>query len=420
MPSTRSRNRWAAARWLLALVGFMGGLAGPLPAGELESFREVAVAQDALYARQHLEQRQNLNEMYVGAISNQIQKATAAGDLQRVLRLREVVADFAENGPSVLGPPHVEDPEFARGQETWVRLDRDLQRQHGEKMLRLLQQFEEVLGQLQIRLTREGRIDEALLVQEERKKWAADSRKAEWETLVAETAPPESMETAAQAGPELPILSAYNATLVLYYSFDREDRGRILDRSRERNHGQASSLGWVAQGPRGGAASFDGAKSSIVIPNSKSLQSNASTTIAFWIRPSKLGARTNPVNKSYGGEYTLTVETNGDVNFYHGIAGRDAEPYQGVHMDKSLKVGEWTHLALVRDAAARKVIWYRNGQPVHSEASTYAEVKASDKPLRIGQGYAGSFPGELDELMIFQQALGPVDIQRIYRSVGGK
>ena len=96
--------------------------------------------------------------------------------------------------------------------------------------------------------------------------------------------------------------------------------GEVRDSSGNNNHGRAINGAQTDPNGRfGRAAWFDGVNDGIQIPNSTSLQLTNDLTISFWIRPQNLGtARINPVDKKYGGEFALTIETNRSMNYYHG------------------------------------------------------------------------------------------------------
>ncbi len=386
-------------------------------AAELEDFQDYLRAQEELAERQFQEGHDNLRDMYVASISNRIADATAAGDLQRVLQLRETVQSFSTKGVEPLPPELAAEEVFARMQQTWERLETDLRRKHAEKRLSVLRAYDQALEQLQVRLTRENDIPRALAVQEERRRASEDPRVAEWRALLG-TAAEESAASSSAEG--LPVLTAFNAAMVFYMPFDVDEHGDARDRGRGRNNGIGRDIVWAKGGPRGGYFQFDGRNSQVRIPSSKSLQVTGDLTLAFWIRPESRDGRRNPIHKSYGAEYAVTLEENRTLTFYHGTAGGDASPYQEFRMDKPLPAGEWSHLTLVRDLAARKLTWYLNGRAIAEADSAFEAVVASDAPLLLGRGYAGAFQGGLDEVMIFNRPLGPSDVLRIYRSVGGR
>ncbi len=203
------------------------------------------------------------------------------------------------------------------------------------------------------------------------------------------------------------LLSCERDTLVM-----QQDRVvGVLDISGHALRGVASGVRPVS-GAFGGALGFDGT-GHIDFGNPKVLQITGSMTIAMWINPAVLDARRNPFAKSYGGEGTMTLEMSGEVSYFYGTAGNNAEPYSSF-ASPAIAVRTWTHLVLVRDLSARRVLWYRNGKKGSDTAAPYAESAVSTLPLLIGSGYVKPFIGELDEFGIWPRALGEGEIRQLY------
>ena len=116
---------------------------------------------------------------------------------------------------------------------------------------------------------------------------------------------------------------------------------------------------WTPSGKAGGALEFDGTDDYVDLGNPSALQITGNQTICLWLRPDVLNKRQNPYAKAYGGEGTWTLEMNGTINYYYGSAGRNSSPYSSYAMSKALKVGQWAHVAVVRDLKSREVTWYR-------------------------------------------------------------
>lgn len=141
-------------------------------------------------------------------------------------------------------------------------------------------------------------------------------------------------------------------------------------------------------------------------------------TLLLWVRPDDLDdERRNPWQKSYGGEGTLTLETNGAVNFFHGVTGRDAEGgYENFAMDRVLTPGTWAHLAVVRDLGGKTMTWYRDGTVVRTEPTPYERHTASAADVVIGGGYAGPWLGLIDEVALYPRALTAEEISEVFEA----
>ncbi|MCA9696772.1 MAG: LamG domain-containing protein, partial [Myxococcales bacterium] len=158
---------------------------------------------------------------------------------------------------------------------------------------------------------------------------------------------------------------------------------------------------------------FNGSGSRVEIGNPAAVQITGDQTIELWLRPQVLGKRQNPFAKAYGGEGTITLEPNGALSYYHGVAGGNADPYQGFHTaDGMIAPGRWNHLAVVRDLQARKLRWYVDGQQVMEADAAWGAAAASPLPLLLGQGYVEFFSGELCEVRLWASARSQAQIQQ--------
>lgn len=162
----------------------------------------------------------------------------------------------------------------------------------------------------------------------------------------------------------------------------------------------------------GHALRFDGGDDEISLGNPEALRLTGDQTIEMWIRPDDFAVRRNPWNKAYGGEGTMTLETDGTLNYFYGTAGNDTNPYQTFHSGRALPAGQWSHIAVVRQLGAepRKLSWYFNGRLVNEAAASYFPAVASALSARIGSGYAGRFRGLIDEVRVWNVARSGAEI----------
>ena len=185
----------------------------------------------------------------------------------------------------------------------------------------------------------------------------------------------------------------------------------VLDISGHGVRGQAIGVKPVS-GAFGGALAFDG-HAHLDFGNPKNLQITGSLTIAMWINPTVLAERRNPLAKSYGGEGTLTLEPSGEINYYYGTGGSNAQPYSAYSMGVPLAAKTWTHIAVVRDLTSKHILWYRNGALASDNPAPYPSSAVSTLPLLIGSGYVENFIGELDEIGIWPRALSEGEIRQM-------
>lgn len=168
---------------------------------------------------------------------------------------------------------------------------------------------------------------------------------------------------------------------------------------------------------RGGALALDGGNDFVEVANSASLQISGSQTIEFWAKPLDLSARRNPVSKAYGGEGTLTFETDGTMSYYYGSSGADTSPFLPFTSKAALPIGVWTHVAVVRDTNASVVRFYLNGKLTSEAPASLPSAVVGTQPLIIGKGYAGpSWYGGLDEVRVWAKARTQQEIQDSMRT----
>jgi len=158
---------------------------------------------------------------------------------------------------------------------------------------------------------------------------------------------------------------------------------------------------------------FNGGTDQVDLGNPPPLKITGSQTIEFWIKPDDFNSRQNPYAKAYGGEGTMTLETDGTINYFYGTGGGNNGSYQSFNSTARLRVGQWQHLALVRDLDSdpKQLRWYLDGQLVSEATAQYAAAVSSSLNAVLGNGYAGVFRGSLDEVRIWNIARSTGDIQ---------
>jgi hypothetical protein len=381
-------------------------------------FRDLLDGQLTLIDRKFEEEIEALGEKYVASLQQLEEGIRAEGDLTTVLLLRKTIESFNANQPQSVEGALAENPAYMRLQGVWNSLFTQWDVRRSQSKLEVISRYDAMLEKQQTQATKEGEIDLAISIRDERNRLEESEEVARMRALVKE-ATPEVADPGFVPG-QSPLLSSYAQNMVLHYAFDRNQGDRVSDRGRYRKDGKGEALEWVANGKKGGAIRFNGNDAYIRVPNDKDLQITGPLTLSFWIFPEKFEARRNPINKAYGGEFTLTLEIEGNINFYYGTAGRDEPPYQGFGSSSKMPLKEWTHLCLVRDPDQKQLTWYMDGKKVSEAEMKYEEAKASGAPLTLGKGYAGAFLGMLDEVIILNKALDDRDVQRLYQSMGGR
>ena len=193
----------------------------------------------------------------------------------------------------------------------------------------------------------------------------------------------------------------------------------VLDSSGYACHGTSyGGAKTTSDAVRTRAGYFDGTDDYVEVTNRPTLQVASNLTLSFWIKGSNLGSkRVNPVDKDYGGEFALTIETNRSLSFYHGYS-RTSGQYIGwaALPANSLTNNAWEHVVVTRALSTRTLKSYLNG--VLKSTYTYASnvpPAVSASPVRLGLGYTGlGFGGVLDEVKIANSAWTTNDVLREY------
>ena len=162
---------------------------------------------------------------------------------------------------------------------------------------------------------------------------------------------------------------------------------------------------------------FDGTDDYIDLGNPSELQITGDQTIEMWLKPNSFGTRQNPFAKAYGGEGTIVQETDGGLNYYYGTYGGNGSPYQSFGMASDLILGEWTHIAVVRDLTNMKLYWYINGTLDNEADATYEAAVSSSLNAYIGKGYVDNYNGSIDDVRVWNTARTQTEIQNNMSSV---
>lgn len=216
--------------------------------------------------------------------------------------------------------------------------------------------------------------------------------------------------------------------LLLYYSFDRDDGTRAIDRSGQGNHGSVEGAVWVPCGKVGGAYEFNGRDSYIDAGKSTNLNPREALTLAAWVKPDR---RTR--SGTGFGSVIIRWDTIGGVNertylldvdqarsvmrariSFDGTEGGVAQS-----MDSKLTGNEtWCHFACVWDGAQMSL--FRDGELVDSAPCVGVKVSPSTRTGigaaigRSGDPIISHFCGVIDEVMIWNRALSPDEVKRLY------
>jgi hypothetical protein len=205
--------------------------------------------------------------------------------------------------------------------------------------------------------------------------------------------------------------------LILYISMDEGEGDRVSDGSGSGNDGVLNGDPKWVEGKFGSAIEFDGVDDCIEVENSDSLNPKE-ITIALWV---KLGEVPAPgyngiISKwapSWSG-YLLQAHASHPIE---PLVGDGSAQFAAIRGLKGVDQDVWYHAAMTWDGETLSL--YVDGkEPDYDEAASdhgmAGEMQVPAVSLLIGKRNDGDlFKGVIDEVMIFNKALGLEDIQSI-------
>ncbi|MBT3267643.1 LamG domain-containing protein [Candidatus Poribacteria bacterium] len=198
--------------------------------------------------------------------------------------------------------------------------------------------------------------------------------------------------------------------LVGFWTFDEGNGDTTADASGLGNNGTFAGQPAWAPGHTGGAIEFDGG-SEVVVEDADSLRLVTGVTIAVWAMPVEgQAAWAKFLIKQKSDEYPYSLQyddAQGLFGTVHADARFDTSPHLANFPD------EWAHLAMTYDGAA--VVLYKDGVEVGRNDSATGDLQQNDLPVSIGgrMGSSQDFAGVLDEVYLWNRALGPDDIPKV-------
>ena len=211
------------------------------------------------------------------------------------------------------------------------------------------------------------------------------------------------------AGGALP--EALKRRLVLYYSFDKDESGKVTDKSGKGHDGEVKGANWTKDGKVGGGYGFDG-RSCITADGSKLPAGNSSRTVSLWLYKEHGSGNiafaygAHKPNESFG--IALVSLNPNNAYVYVKIGWKDL---WGI-TDKGWN--KWVHVCAVYDESSGKMTIYGNGVMENSKSM-------SPNTPNISIVYVGRpnfeetyWKGIIDEVMIFDRALSEAEVKQIY------
>lgn len=225
----------------------------------------------------------------------------------------------------------------------------------------------------------------------------------------------------ALAADEVVRLVNHAATLTGHWRLDEESGGSAADAANRTGPlavgaGASWTGGWLE-----GALALDGVTGHAQAAG-PAVRSDESFTVTAWVQldtlPSGDAAAVSQSGSRAGG-FALGYAADGP-RWSFGMASADADgaPRTWARSDAVPFAMEWTHVAGVYDALARKVRIYVGGRYVASAEAGHASTWNAAGPLQVGRvvsdgAFTGFWPGIVDDVRTYQGALSDTDVARL-------
>jgi hypothetical protein len=211
-----------------------------------------------------------------------------------------------------------------------------------------------------------------------------------------------------------------------YWMFDEEIGTIVADSSGLGNHGTIVGATWTSEGKFGNALEFDGTDDYIEIKGYKGVLGSRSRTVTAWI---KTGANKymdimSWGNYSAGEQWIFSVTGAGSRTEPAGILRLSVS---GGYISGSTRVADekWHHVMAVLEnndlVNVSDVLLYVDGEPdAPAKVIPQAINTTIGTNLRIGASSDGSnkyFEGLIDNVRIYERALGAMEINDISRGI---
>lgn len=239
--------------------------------------------------------------------------------------------------------------------------------------------------------------------------------------LALEESNAESSEPAAKPGSASRIPLSLRKGLVLCYSFDRDEHGKVTDSSPKKNSGKVLGAQWTAKGKVGGAYKFDGADN--LISSSSPALTQGNFTISAWLKPSN-SAATGPTQAIF------SQGQHGWKRFTCWFTVANGQPGCTLNGDGLpapqapaglISENEWVQFLFVLEGTTGSI--YVNGKEVRTgdmkgfrgiEFDGTGLLNIGHSTETINRSPSTWFTGTMDEVMVFNRALTSQEIKQLF------
>jgi hypothetical protein len=226
-----------------------------------------------------------------------------------------------------------------------------------------------------------------------------------------------------------PLYLGLDQGLVGYWNFDGKTVSgtRVFDTSGTGNYGTMTNGPTLVNGKLGQGMQFDGSNDSVSVTDSASLDITGNLSTAAWVylsvQPPGSGASAYPriVQKGTTANsltaYALGFDTTGGTIRKPSLNVYISDVAYSIVAPNSISTGAWHHIVGVREGAAQRI--YVDGVLSNSDdAANLGTALDNEGNLLIGESTGnsdGAFPGFIDDVRVYNRALNPDEIKRLYK-----
>ncbi len=185
------------------------------------------------------------------------------------------------------------------------------------------------------------------------------------------------------------------------------------------HHGTVTNATWTT-GQLAGGLEFNSASDNVTVPHDATLSLTEAVTLSAWIY------KTGPLTGYKA--VVVKASTGSDLNYFLGTwqdqvvfgFSTTTDNWQGYYSSSAnLQAGTWYHIAASYDNAYDSVRLYLNGTLIDSFTTTLEPV-TNNANLWLGRSAIGEYwSGTLDDVRIYNRALGDADIADLAAGSGG-
>ena len=208
----------------------------------------------------------------------------------------------------------------------------------------------------------------------------------------------------------------------MYYSFDRDEGGKVTDLSGKGHDGVIHGAKWTRDGIAGGAYEFNG--NGDYLDTGCNLSGMDEITVCGWVRPAK-AQRGASVVTQFGGPPGDNVwglfaqnDNGNDLVPPHQSAATvlTADGRRPTALGKRTQIGQWTHLCFTFKRNGQLVL-YKDGVSVGQDAAGDSPLNKRDSTAKVGASWGADgywANGLIDEVMVYNRALSGEEVKQLY------